>query len=42
MAHPPSAVRVVYADANSTGYGGYMVEHDCHIAHGPWTVEEAA
>jgi len=31
-----TAVRVVYADAS------YGVEHGCHIAHGPWTVEEAA
>ena len=40
--HTPSAVRIVYADASSTGYGGYTVEHGCYIAHGPWTAEEAA
>ena len=32
--HSPSAVWVVYADASSTGYGGFTVEHGCHIAHG--------
>ena len=25
--HRPSAVRMVYSDASSIGYGGYMVEH---------------
>ena len=39
--HTPSAVRMVYADASSTGYAGYTVEHGCYIAHGPWTAEEA-
>ena len=38
--HSPSAVRVVYADASATGYGGFTVEHGCHIAHGSWTAEE--
>jgi len=33
---------VVYADASSTGYAGYTVEHGCHVTHGPWTQEEAA
>ena len=35
--HSPSAVRVVYTDASNIGYGGYTVEHGCHIAHGLWT-----
>ncbi|XP_065892728.1 uncharacterized protein [Dysidea avara] len=39
--HTPSAVRMVYADASSTGYAGYTVEHGCYIAHGPWTAKEA-
>ena len=37
----PSAVRVVYTDASLQGYGGYTVEHGCHIAHGHWLQEEA-
>ena len=37
----PSAVRVVYSDASSTGYGGFYVEHGGHIANGQWT-EQAA
>ena len=38
--HSPSAIRVVYSDASSSGYGGYLVEHGCHIAHGQWLPEE--
>ena len=30
----PAAVRVVYSDASSTWYGGYLVEHGYHVAHG--------
>ena len=37
----PSAVRVVYTDASHQGYGGYTVEHGCHIAQGQWLPEEA-
>ena len=37
----PSAVRVVYTDASHQGYGGYTVEHGCHIAQGHWLQEEA-
>ena len=33
----PSAVRIVYSDASSTGY---IVEHGCHIAHGQWSEAE--
>jgi len=36
-----SAVRVVYSDASSTGYGGYYVEHGSYIANGQWTEQEA-
>ena len=36
----PSAVRVVYSDASSTGYGGYVVEHGNLIANGQWSPEE--
>ena len=39
--HSPSAIRVVYSDASDTGYGGYVVEHCCHIAHGQWLPHEA-
>ena len=38
--HSPSAIRVVYSDASSSGYGGYLVEHGCHIAHGQWLPKE--
>ena len=38
--HSPSAVRVVYSDASSSGYGGYLVEHGCYIAHGQWLPQE--
>ena len=30
----PSAVQLVYSDASSTGYGGYLVEHGKMIANG--------
>ena len=40
--HSPSAIRVVYADASATGYGGFTVEHGCHIAHGLFSEIEAA
>ena len=39
--HSPSALRVVYSDASDTGYGGFTVEHGCHIAKGRWSEEEA-
>ena len=29
-------------NVSSTGYGGYTAEYSCHIAHGPWTIEEVA
>ena len=35
------AVRVVYSDANETGYGGFVVEHGAYISHGQWTAEQA-
>ena len=35
-----SAVRIVYSDASSTGYGGYVVEHGRHFAHGQWSEDE--
>ena len=38
----PSAVRVVYSDASSTGYGGYVVEHDNLVANGQWSTDEAS
>ena len=40
MWHSLAVVRVVYTDASHTGYGGYTVEHGCHIAHGNWLPEE--
>ena len=39
--HSPSALRVVYSDASDTGYGGFTVEHGCHIAQGRWFEKEA-
>ena len=39
--HSASAIRIVYTDASDTGYGGYMVKHGCHIAHGQWAPAEA-
>ena len=39
--HSPAAVRGVYSDANDTGYGGYTVEHDMHVAQGNWPPDEA-
>ena len=39
--HSPSAVRVVYSDASNTGYGGFTVEHRCHIVQGMWPEDEA-
>ena len=38
----PSALRIVYSDASSTGFGGYTVEHGNLVANGQWSVEEAA
>ena len=38
----PSAVRIVYIDASSTGYGGFTVEHGCHVAHGLFSKIEVA
>ena len=40
MAQSP-AIRVVYSEASDTGYGGYRVEHGCHIAQGQWLPQEA-
>ena len=40
--HSASAVRLVYSDASDTGYGGYTVEHGCHIAQGQWLPHESA
>ena len=37
----PSATRVAYSDASSSGYGGYTVEVGPHFSHGLWTKEEA-
>ena len=37
----PSAVRMAYSDASSTGYGGYIVEHGSYVACGQWTQVEA-
>ena len=32
----PLAVRVVYSDASSMGYGGYSTEHSGHVALVQW------
>ena len=37
-----SALRVVYSDASSTGFGGYTVEHGNLVANGQWSAPEAA
>ena len=37
----PSALRLVYSDASSTGFGGYTVEHGNLVANGQWSAEEA-
>ena len=36
---PSSAVCVVYSDASAMGYGGFTVEHGCHVVHGSWSNE---
>ena len=35
------ATRVVYSDASTTGYGGYMVELGNDVAHGLWSADES-
>ena len=37
----PSAVQLVYSDASSTGYRGYLVEHGNKIANGYWSESES-
>ena len=37
----PSATRVAYSDASSSGYGGYIVEIGPHHSHGQWSETEA-
>ena len=32
---------MVYSDASSTGYGGYVVEHGNLIANGQWSPDDA-
>ena len=34
--YTPSAIRVVYTNTSTSGYGGYLVEHGCHVATGQW------
>ena len=34
--YTPSAIRIAYTDASESGYGGYLVEHGCHVAMGQW------
>ncbi len=36
-----SAVRLVYSNASSTGFGGYVLVHGCHISHGQWKLDVA-
>ena len=38
--YTPSSIRVVYTDASESGYGGYIVEHGCHVATGQWSEED--
>ena len=35
------ATWIVYSDASTTGYGGYMVELGNDVAHSQWSVEES-
>ena len=37
----PSATRIAYSDASSTGYGGYVVELGPQVSHGQWTPDQA-
>ena len=37
----PSATRVAYSDASSTGCGGYVVELGPEISHGQWSIDQA-
>ena len=39
--YQPSAVRVVYSDASSVAYGGYMIDIGPEIAHGQWSLVES-
>jgi len=38
--HSPPAICVVYVGESATGYGGFTVEHGCHIVHGLWSKDE--
>lgn len=38
----PSASRIVYSDASSTGYGGYVVDVSDEISHGQWRDDESS
>ena len=38
----PAATRVMYSDASSLGYGGYVVEVGAEFAHGQWSESEAS
>ena len=40
--YTPSAMRVAYSDASASGYGGYVVEHGCHLATGQWSAEDSS
>ena len=34
--------KVIYSDTSATGYGGFTVEHGCHITHSAWSDDQAA
>ena len=36
----PSATRMAYCDANSTGFGGYVMELGKEVSHGLWSEAE--
>ena len=38
--YTPSAMRIAYSDASESGFGGYVVEHGCHVATGQWSQED--
>ena len=36
----PSCSKIVYSDASSTGFGGYLVDTDDQVSHGQWSADE--
>ena len=36
----PSCSKIIYSDASSKGFGGYLVDTDDHVSHGQWSADE--